>query len=151
MMRFLMLCLPLVGLSVGCGGRTGTVSGEVTYQGKPVPGGFVTFRPFDASANSVSYTLERDGKFRVELPVGEVHICIDNREFEPRPAVTAPKLPGMNLPPEVLSGMEQSAKASRLVSDRWVKLPDKYYQIETSGLTYTVTPGAQEFNIVLTD
>ena len=128
---------------VGCGPRTGVVSGEVTYKGKPVPGGLLTFRPSDPSHNSVSYELDRDGKYSLELPVGEAIICIDNREFEPRPA-TAPAIPpGMSLPAEVVKSMQASSKESAKVSDRWVKLPEKYYQVETSDLKITVKGGPQ--------
>ncbi len=139
------LCFAAWGLlfCIGCGPRTGVVSGEVTFKGKPIPGGLLTFRPVDESQNSASYELGRDGKFKIELPVGEMLICIDNREFEPRPA-TAPAIPpGMNLPPEVLKSMQASSKESTKVSDRWVKLPEKYYQIETSDLKITVRGGQQ--------
>ena len=128
---------------VGCGPRTGVVTGEVTYKGKPIPGGLLTFRPVDPAHNSAAYELDRDGKFKIELPVGEALICIDNREFEPRPA-TAPAIPpGMNLPPDVLKSMQASTKESSKVSDRWVKLPEKYYQIETSELKINVKGGEQ--------
>lgn len=142
MFRFITVAIVVLSL-VGCGPRTGVVSGEVTYKGKPIPGGLLTFRPADQSQNSATYELGRDGKFTLELPVGEAAICIDNREFEPRPA-TAPAIPpGMNLPPEVVKSMQASSKESSKVSDRWVKLPEKYYQIETSDLKITVKGGQQ--------
>ncbi|MDX1925614.1 MAG: hypothetical protein SFV81_03795 [Pirellulaceae bacterium] len=129
--------------SIGCGPGTGVVSGEAVYKGKPVPGGLLTFRPADPAQNSVTYELDRDGKFSLELPVGEATVCIDNREFEPRPA-TAPAIPpGMSLPPEVVKSMQASSKESTKVSDRWVKLPEKYYQLETSDLKITVKGGPQ--------
>lgn len=132
-----LLCL------AGCGPRTGTVTGEATYKGQPIPGGLLTFRPVDPSQNSATYELDRDGKFKLELPVGEALICIDNREFEPQPATTPAILPGMNLPAEVAKSMAASSKESKKVSDRWVKLPEKYYQIETSDLRITVKGGEQ--------
>lgn len=43
-------------LTVGCGGDTGarknTVSGTVTFDGKPVPKGFITFEPDSKKGNS---------------------------------------------------------------------------------------------------
>ncbi len=108
---YLALCLAF---AVGCGPRTGIVTGEVSYKGKPIPGGLLTFRPADPAQNSASYELDRDGKFKIELPVGEVQICIDNREFEPQPA-TAPAIPpGMDLPP-------RSSRACRLARKRTLK------------------------------
>ncbi len=145
---YLALCLAI---AVGCGPRTGIVTGEVSYKGKPIPGGLLTFRPADPAQNSASYELDRDGKFKIELPVGEVQICIDNREFEPQPA-TAPAIPpGMDLPPEVLKSMQASKKENTKVSDRWVKLPEKFYQIETSGLQITVKGGEQHETIEFKD
>lgn len=131
----------------GCGTRTGEVSGEIVFKGKPVPGGIVTFRPADESHNSVSYELGRDGKFKVELPVGEALISIDNREFEPRPATVAAIPPGVNLPADVVKGMQSSSKESSKVSDRWVKLPERYYQVETSNIKITVKGGKQSETI----
>ena len=142
MCRLLSVACVLMFLA-GCGPRTGTVMGEATYKGKPIPGGLLTFRPVDPSQNSASYELDRDGKFKIELPVGEALICIDNREFEPQPATTPAILPGMNLPPEVAKSLQASSKESKKVSDRWVKLPEKYYQIETSDLRITVKGGEQ--------
>ena len=136
---------------VGCGPRTGVVSGEVVYKGKPVPGGLLTFRPVDESQNSASYELAKDGKFKIELPVGEMQICIDNREFEPRPATLPAMPPGMSLPPDVLKSMQASSKESSKVSDRWVKLPEKYYDIGTSGLKITVKGGEQTETIEFTE
>ena len=43
--------------------------------------------------------------------------------------------------PNVLKRMQASTKESSKVSDRWVKLPEKYYQIETSGLKIVVKGG----------
>ena len=146
MFRFFSAACLLLSM-VGCGPRTGVVSGDVTFNGKPIPGGILTFRPSDNSQNSVSYELGRDGKFKVELPVGEALICIDNREFEPRLATMPANLPGMSLPPEVLKGMQASSKESGKVSDRWVKLPERYYQIETSQLKIVVKGGEQTGSI----
>lgn len=150
-MRMWLVLVGLVGLSIGCGPRTGVVSGEVTYNGQAVPGGILTFRPAAEGANSVPYVLERDGMFRVELPVGEVRVCIDNQEFAPRPAVTAPRLPGMNLPPDVMQGLQEGARSSSIPSDRWVKIPEKYYQLETSDIQLMVQGGEQVLNIELKD
>jgi len=46
-----LLCLPLVlGLIAGCGGgKTASVSGQVTYNGKPVTGGSLSFTPIPTS------------------------------------------------------------------------------------------------------
>jgi len=55
--------------------------------------------------------------------------------------------PGMNLPPEVIKSMQASSKESSKVSDRWVKLPEKYYDMGTSGLKILVKGGKQQETI----
>lgn len=141
----------VVSFAVGCGPRFGEVSGEVLYHGKPVPGGMVTFCPQVESMNSVTYVLERDGKFKVQLPVGNVKVCLDNREFEPQPATTPTTMPGLKLPPEVAKAMQASGKESIKVSDRWVKIPEKYYGIESTDLKFEVKSGKQTQKIELND
>jgi len=141
----------VVSFAVGCGPRFGEVSGEVTYQGKPIPGGMVTFRPQEESMNSVTFVLERDGKFKVQLPVGNVKVCLDNREFEPRPATMPAMAPGLNLPPEVAKSMQASSKESNRVSDRWVKIPLKYYELESTDLEFKVKGGQQSEKFELKD
>jgi len=98
------------------------------------------------SHSSVTYELPR-GTFKVEIPVGHVSICIENREFEPKPPTMPATPPGMNLPPEVIKSMQASSKESSKVSDRWVKLPEKYYDMGTSGLKILVKGGKQQETI----
>jgi hypothetical protein len=141
------LVLGALATFVGCGPRMGEVSGVAMFEGKPIPGGLLTFRHSDPSHNSVTYELPREGTFKVEIPVGDVSICIENREFEPKPATMPAIPPGMNLPPEVIKSMQASSKESSKVSDRWVKLPEKYYDMETSGLKILVKGGKQQETI----
>ena len=80
----LVLLLPLV---VGCGPGQGNVSGRVLFNGAPLPGGRVTFRPADPRQNSVSAEIDRQGNYQAVLPAGEVKVCVDNRELEPPPRI----------------------------------------------------------------
>src|SRR5262245_28811409 len=86
--RGLALLLPIL---VGCSPGIGNVSGKVTYKGKPVPGGLVTFRPADPAKNSITVELDAEGRYSTTLPAGEVTVIIDNRELEPRPSM--PSMP----------------------------------------------------------
>jgi hypothetical protein len=138
-------------LCVGCGPKIGQVSGDVAFKGKPIPGGLITFCPADETKNSVSYELERDGKFSVELPAGIVRVYLDNREFEPRPATMPALAPGLNLPPEVAQELKASSKESSKPSDRWVNIPAKYHELETTDLQFEVKGGTQTELIELSE
>jgi hypothetical protein len=155
--------------SLGCGKiKMVNVSGQVTYNGKPVPGGLITFRPADPKQNSVSAELDEQGNFSVILPSGEVSVLIDNRELAPRPAWTFSGVPpGLKLPPEVVAKLgsakgkaepppeidpTKTADAPRPKSSgRYLRIPEKYHDLEQSGLKFTVEGGNQTKNIELTD
>ncbi len=155
--RFAGRCGPLLvlALAAGCGGQ-GTVTGQVLYNGKPVRGGWVTFRPADAGKNTVNAPLDADGNFTATLPAGEVRIAVDNRELEDQAADrrTAPTLPPeLKLPPGVKPGGEPPPPAQKTAPPKshglYVPIPEKYYDVDTSNLTYTVKTGVQAHNIEL--
>ena len=160
--------LSLTGLllfAVGCGPGVGQVSGVVTVGGKPLPAGLISFRPDDPAANSVSAELDRQGNFRVELPVGTCRVSIDNRQYEPQPKPGAGIPTGIVLSAEVMAKLKQAPAAKEpppevdptqtadapVVREAglYLKLPEKYYQVETSGLTIEVKSGEQTQNLDL--
>ena len=143
-----------ISMLVGCTQPKGVVEGEVTFKGKPVPGGNVMFISVGRKGKMTpqgSVELSRDGKFSMELPVGTIMVGIDNREFEPAPATLPAVAPGSNLPPEVLKSLSEGSKGSGRVSDRWVQYPEKYYLPERSGLEIKVSPGTQKVTLELTE
>jgi hypothetical protein len=170
-MRYAALRPAAVGLALvfpvlaGCAPAIGKVSGKVTYKSQPVPGGYVTFRPADGRQNSVTAMLESDGRFAtVELPAGEVMVTIDNRELEPRSGIPSlpPGLPlspemraklgsGKAAPPPPAEGAPASGEDVRRPSGRYLPIPTKYYDAETSGLKFTIKGGEQTLDIELTD
>lgn len=134
-------------LLVGCEQPRGMVEGEVILDGKPLPGGmmsFVSIGPKDKLKVEGSAELDREGKFKIDLPVGDVMVGIDNREFEPMPATGPATMPGSNLPDEVRKSLSASTKASSKVSDRWVEIPERYYLPETSNIKIKVKKGPQK-------
>lgn len=146
-------------LALGCGGPgEGAVSGQVLFDGKPLPGGRLTFRPGDPRQNAVSAEIDERGNFQAVLPAGEVSICIDNRELEPPPRLIAAVPPGLS--PEFQKALASSkvsriepptpaAAAQEQPAGRYVKIPERYYTIEDSQLKFTVAPGEQRQNIEL--
>ncbi len=102
----------------GCGNRPvvhadrATVSGTVTFAGKPLPGGSVAFISTADPAKRVTGILQEDGTFRVaDVPVGKVDVAIDTEPMK----IGAPK--------------------------RYVTIPENYRNPATSGLNYDVMPG----------
>ena len=147
--------LLLLALAAGCRGGQGTVSGRVLYNGKPVTGGWVTFRPADGRKNTVNALLDANGNYEAVLPAGEVLIAVDNRELERQAAdrgAARPALPpGLKLPAGAKPGAEPPA--AKTAPDRppgtYVPIPEQYYDVDTSGLKYTVKSGPQSHDIEL--
>jgi len=152
-MRLLLLVALLA--AAGCGGSgEGTVTGQVLFDDKPLPGGRVTFRPADPKKNSVSAELDQEGRFKVTLPAGEVHVSVDNRELEPAPPGPVGVVPpGLSVEGRKALGEGKPAAPTRDGSgrhaSRYVKIPDRYYTVETSELKFTVTRGEQKHDIKL--
>jgi hypothetical protein len=112
----------------GCGG-TGQISGKVTLDGQPLPGGLVTV--YDAEGVNNSGMIGKDGSYSVaNIPLGKVEICI----------ATAPPSPGINPnnPPRAQWG-------------EYKKIPDKYKEKGKSGFSLDVKKGAQTLDLPLVD
>src|SRR5262245_58048810 len=128
--------------AAGCGAGQGEISGRVLYDGAPLPGGRLTFRPADPAHNSVSVEIDEQGNYRAVLPAGEVQVSVDNRELEPPPPSGGPVLPP-GLSPEVKKALSAgqpapAAGGGKKASARYVPIPERYYQMETSKLQFTV-------------
>ena len=155
-----MLLLPW--LLAGCGSAPVKVSGRVLYDGAPLPGGWVTFRPVDPNHNTVISPIDENGNYEAVLPVGETRVSVDNSDLEPR----APEevVPPMNLVPELkgetkklLAGGQSNRSHSgsgaldqKNISGRYVKIPPRYYDAETSALNFTVQAAEPKHDIELT-
>jgi hypothetical protein len=155
----------------GCSGQgQGKVTGQVLFEGQPLPGGWVNFRPVDPRKNAVAVALDEHGHFEAVLPVGEVEVSIDNRELEPVEPLVAGGLPAglPKLSPEVAKVLsaekieksrpkrkdkdkdKAKEKAALPGSSRYVKIPDRYYDPASSNLKFTVERGDQTKDIELT-
>jgi hypothetical protein len=114
---------------VGCGGNTnvGQVSGTVTYQGQPLPFGTVSF--LDSGNQPLASSAINDGTYAmpVKVPVGPVKVI-----------VTTPGRVSGRLP------KKKSGESITVIS-----IPARYGKTDSSGLTYTVKPGPNEYKIDL--
>ena len=116
-----MLVVALAGC--GGGGTPTEVTGKVTMNGSPLPGGKVTFVFDDAKTPPATTNIQGDGGYTlVTPPEGSVKITVEGMG---RPSVVQKDTP----PP--------------------VKVPAKYAKAQTSGLTYTVIKGKQTKDLEL--
>jgi len=110
------------------------VSGKVTYQGKPVPKGTVSFVSTDPGRRNATGQLDQNGNYRLQTEepddgaeLGDYQVTLYSHE---EPILDyRPKVP---------------VKAQRLV-------PQKYEDPKTSGLKRTVKSGSNTFDFELTD
>lgn len=150
------LVLGLLVVAVGCGPNyknRAVVKGKVTYDGKPLTVGSVTFYGKDNITGSAS--IEKDGTYAInDAPVGDVKITV----FVPKPppgglgrmragqAIAGGK-DAKSVDPE---GSGKSISIMGSLPDNIVPIPDRYGNVESSGLNYTVKKGEQTHDIALT-
>lgn len=163
-MRVLISILLLLPFLIGCGTNKVKVSGRVLYKGKPLPGGSVFFRPADLKQNIVTAELDEQGNYEATLPAGEVQVAVDNRHLEPIPDSPSGGLPpglpaeakeALNKakppspPPDAPPPAADTTSAPNKLRGKYVRIPEKYYDIEASGLKFTVDPGNPNHDIEL--
>jgi hypothetical protein len=151
LLRLLCGCL-LLGLLTGTTGcKKGLhsttheeVSGKVLFKGKPLPGGRVTFAAIEGGFASTR-PIDENGDYKINAPIGNVLISVENRMFQPGGGARRGD-PKHNLKRPDAQGVEEEMKGRR-----YVPIPERYTNCDTSGLTYTVKPGAQTHDIELSD
>jgi hypothetical protein len=151
--------LPLVVvISFGCSKsglpNSARVSGNVTYKGKdgvakPVTAGTLIF--FTKNAGNYPIVIRADGTYSTsDIPLGEIVVTVETESANPK-----------NKPPEYGGGKDDEKKpkfSPRPDSAKgggkagaYVKIPQKYADKKTSGLTVTLNAGAQKQDFELTD
>jgi hypothetical protein len=142
-----LLCLPvgLLVLAAGCGKKeaydTAEVTGRVLFNGEPLPGGRVTFVAVKGGT-AVPGTIDEKGNYKVQAPVGEVQISVDNSGLDP---LKGGRMGSRSLPPLKRPGQ----KEPETLKGTYVPIPNKYYDPTKSGLTYTVKSESQKHDIEL--
>jgi hypothetical protein len=134
------LVLLLGSMLSGCGGgrEAATVSGTVTYKGKPLPAGKVSFwGPNDQIASAL---IAEDGSYEAtDVPLGLVKI-----------AVSTPPPPPPEIEKAAREGKRRFGKGKLLTAPiNTIVIPEKYSSPAKSGLSLTVTEGSQPFSIEL--
>jgi hypothetical protein len=118
----------LVLTACGCS-RTATVTGKVTYQGRPVVHGFVTF--LSAQETARSGVIQPDGSYTVEnVPLGRMRITVFSRNPAKGRSTVRVEQPAE-------TGDKKAGSGKPTVAG-WFPLPPKFEAVATSGLTCTV-------------
>jgi hypothetical protein len=123
----------------GCSGAFqdhAEVSGTVTYQGKPLPGGIITFT--SDKGEQTSATIDENGHYTISVEIGPGNIVIDNQLLKKDLPVPEPLL---NQPDEVV-------QSTKLIG-KHIPIREAYSAKQSSSLLYTVTPGSQVKDIEL--
>ncbi|MBI1918481.1 MAG: carboxypeptidase regulatory-like domain-containing protein [Planctomycetes bacterium] len=149
--------------------KTGRITGKVTYDGKLVPVGTITF--ISEKGGGVLAVIH-NGKYTADkVPPGPVTITVNTREA--RQLANTMKSTGGKGPSVIPSGGQQSSpqnikdkmkdkgtatmpgaeELAKKWKETWEKLkdmidvPEKFADPKTSGLTYTVKAGLQKINV----
>lgn len=154
--RRLILASPLLlVLGLGCGPtnqNTSVISGKITYNGNPVTAGTITFQP--EQGPSFTRPISADGTYtNTDMPTGEFKVTIETESANPDRKTptygqgnqTSSPAPG-GAPP---GGTVTQGPAAG--GGKYVKIPAKYADAKTSGLTVNVAAGKQTKDFPLTD
>jgi hypothetical protein len=129
MVRFLP-ALFLVAPIVGCGGdpRVATVSGTVTYKGKPLPNAYVAFWPEKQGERAATGSTDANGRYRLTTYQAYDGAVIGKH--------------GVMIRAEEVQVAEGPPKAADDITLKRGKLltPPRYSNAVTSGLTALVAP-----------
>jgi hypothetical protein len=145
--------LSLLVLATGCSG-SGTITGKVSYRGRPLTGGTVVFASTEGQGSKTAQ-IQPDGTYTItRMRTGPVQIAVDTRSARPpdtmnprvsnKPPKNMQPPPGTTLPPDAPAGYGDQPKYGNAE-----RLPPQYADPANSGLTYTVTAGAQTYDISL--
>jgi hemoglobin len=108
-------------------GEGGTVTGKVTFKGQALPGGAIGFVSADGKPTTAK--INEDGSYKVgDLKPGEYKVTIETESVKPAKDAKPPE--GKDAP-------------------KYVPIPVKYRDGETSGLKYEVKKGEQTFDVGL--
>jgi hypothetical protein len=156
--RLGLLSILVLALAAGCGPRSRTpakIAGKVTYKGQPVKAGNITFHTNDGDYPS---TLNADGGYEItDVAAGPATVTIETESANPDKKTPtyggqAGRSPAMD-PSKMAGGAPAGVggPSKEELAARYVKIPPKFKDATTSGLTVTLVAGRQTQNFDLND
>jgi hypothetical protein len=148
----LLPCLSL--LMVGCGSSgnalvPSSISGKLTYKGKPIKGGILKF--YNDQGTGYDANISQDGTFSAtDIPMGELVVVVDTDSLKPSDTATKSKESSMRKNAAQQQPPPGVAAPPKL-EDIFVQVPAKYKNPKTSTMTITIVKGRNVKDIDLTD
>jgi hypothetical protein len=122
----LVTLVAIVGLAGCAGDKRKTVRGTVTLKGQPLTSG--TVRMFGPGDQLSTAEIRPDGTFAVtDVPAGEIRVAVV----------------------ETAGGGAASGTGPGAPAGKRVRIPDKYKDVKTSGLVYSVDAGTETLAVQL--
>jgi hypothetical protein len=134
--------LPLLLLATSCGGR-GDVSGKVTLDGKPLPAGTIVFQ--NGKKPAVSADIKDGGYTATGVPAGDVKVAVETKSVK-EAAERLQSTLTLKVP-----GRDEKALAQQLkdLMGTYRPIPDKYADLDKSGLATKVASGTNQYDVPL--
>jgi hypothetical protein len=118
-------------LVAGCGGN-GSISGRVTFHGDPLPTGAICFHSEEGNRDVFNAPI-KNGEFTIDaLPAGAARVTV------------------VTVDPSGSARGDLGPRQPQPRPGAFVPIPRRYGNPETSGLTWTVKPGPQRYEVDLT-
>src|SRR5262245_53317004 len=150
LMRALLLPAAVVLLTAGCSGPTSTVKGQVFYNGEPLPGADLEFRPeSDVNLGSFGGQTDNEGRFDIKIGKGT------GMNAKPgRYVVLVTKGKAMGVSPEAARTEEERVKALMetgpggpgATAGGFGILPAKYGGAATTPFKVEISAGGNDLN-----
>jgi hypothetical protein len=128
------------------------ISGVVKYNGKPLPGGTIKFH--DSEGKAYSAPIQQDGKYELtDVPVGEMKVTVETESLNPakkQETYGGQRAAKMGMSDYNPAGLPARPGAEEK-KEQYVKIPGKYNDISSSGLSATLKKGKNSKDFDLTD
>ncbi len=118
-----------------------TLEGAITLNGKPIPLALIIVRSENATSD---FVVREEGKYKVpSVPLGLVKIGVDTEAM--RGEVISRSMANAYKGPDGKIKEEQAKKL------KFIPVPAKYADPDTSGLEFEIKKGSNTFDIILTN